>query len=104
MGVLKYARVSCKVFKKTTAHTDHTNLHTTLHEIHQIGGRVSVVIMQLHFLTKEKSKGGYVESGRREDGGQKSSVVLSHMEKQTKQQRVRGCVASESYPVQFQPV
>lgn len=84
MGVLKY-EFHAKCLRKQQ-HTL-TQIYTQPY-IKYTWGRVSVVVMQLHFLRREKSKGGYVESGRREDGGQKSLVVFSDsehdMEKQTK--------------------
>lgn len=52
---------------------------------------MSVVIMQLHFLRRDKSKGGYVESGGREDEGQKSSVVFSDSEQHGKTNKATGC-------------
>lgn len=61
--------------------------HTlTLDQIHL---RKSVV-MQLHFLRREKSKGGYAESDGREDGGQKSLVVFSDSKRQWKNKQSNG--------------
>lgn len=47
--------------------------------------------MQLHFLRREKSKGSSVESGRREDGRQKSSVAFSDSERHGKTNKVTAC-------------